>query len=226
MRHRYVWSVALPLLAVGLILGGVCYFFPPDETPRPSDVKPSQLIPEAAGNTHHLHRANDEGPLRCNLFPTPAPGTTKKNRRFDVRVELTNTSDQPVGFWYLTLPHFQLTFLVRDQENNVVKQFHMGALSSTTWSWFPTGKSGPPMPVHTLQPGACYPADFKLSTLQEYLQIPGPGRYRLQARFAAEGHVGEAKQRFVAHSQQVLIEVAEAAEAADEARLRWTLVFE
>jgi hypothetical protein len=224
MRHRYVWSMALPLLGAGMILALICYLFQPDEPQVPPDQsKVAPVASETARGPALLRHDEDEGPLRCSLMPWPASGTMKKYHPFDLHLELSNTTDQPISFWYLTHPHFQVTFVMRDQENKVVKQFFYGSLSSTSWHWFPTGKADRVLPEHTLLPGDDYATNFKMAVLEEYLEVPGPGRYKLEAKFAADGQVGEAKQRFVAHSQPLLIEVEA---APDRPRPQWKLVFD
>jgi hypothetical protein len=217
-----MWRVALPVVLVGLALAGVCYFFQPDKPEnRPAESTPAPQF----FSVKNLLNGTDGGPLRCRL--TPWPGSDHGKATPDLCFVLTNTTTQPVSFWYLTHPHFQVTFRVRDLNSIVLTSFDCNSLASTALRLDPTGKNDPSIPVHTLNAGQSYTAGFYFSALEEYLEVPtGAGHYRLEASFASGGHVGAdgPTRLLLTVSQPILIDVA--AKAPGELRAKWRLILE
>ena len=170
-----------------------------------------------------VYDGKDQGPLRCRL--TPWVKRLKGEGAPDLRLELTNTSQEPVTIWYTTYPHFQVTFLVRDEAGKILKEFFLERLSSLGgYGWDESGRLVNPPPILTLKPGQTYTASFYLSSLQEYLEAPrGPGRYQLEAVFAQRDFGGwpAPNQRILTRSEPVPIEVARKAPGA--LRATWKL---
>jgi len=108
----------------------------------------------------------DLGPVRCRLAPWQ--GVAEGNEPPpDLRLELTNTSTDPVQLWYVTAPHCHVTFLVREEAGGVLGSFCFGNYWHATVGGDPaTGRPKPLPPVLTLQPGETYEAGIRLSDLR------------------------------------------------------------
>jgi hypothetical protein len=228
-RDRLLWA-AVAATAAALVVAVCVQLYrsanrlkapdEPDVPPGGVTIVPDEDAPR--WRRAALHDGPDQGPIRCRLVPQ---GELFRQRNTpDLRLELTNRGDRPVRLWYTTHPHFQVTFLVRDESGKVVSEFFWGTLSSTLVRWDADGRLSHPPPLLKLKPGETYTAGFYLSLLEEYLEVPGgPGRYRLEAVLAYTDLGGwpEPHQRYLARSAPVAVEVS--AKAAGE-ETGWKLV--
>jgi hypothetical protein len=161
------------------------------------------LPPRASG-----HRAGaDRGPIRCTLEPWP----DGNGEHPDLRLSLTNTSEEPVTLWYYTWPHAHVTFILRDDDDagKAVYSFHWGSLSSLAVGVDPkTGRPTTRLPTRTLKTGETYTAGIYLSTLRDYRDVFS-GLYRIEAVFVYSDLGGwpAPNQDFVARSGTVGIAV-------------------
>ncbi len=201
--------LAVGLLAVALLIAGE-HFRPLwlrfiSESDPEAGRPPPEAFERFRREQEDIANAGDRGPIRCRLVPWPEDGEHPP----DLRLELVNTSAEPVTLWYYTWPHAHVTFLVRDPHSKPVASFHWGTLSSTAVGIDDAGRPTTKLPTRTLKPGEKYTAGIWLSSLRDYLEVPSPGVYRVEAVFVY-GDLGgwpALDQDFVARSQGVEIVV-------------------